>query len=292
MTQHQHIRRGGNLHRGLRAAALWAIVAVGVGGVALPAAAEGEVGRPTEQSWSFGGFFGTYDRGALQRGFLVYKDVCASCHSLNLLSYRNLGQEGGPEFSESQVKAIAAENSVQDGPDAEGEMFERPAKPSDRFVAPFANDNEARSVNNGAFPPDFSVIAKARKYHRGFPWWIIDLFTGYQEQGTDYIFALLNGYEEPPEHVTVQDGLSFNKYFPGQQIAMAPPLDDDAVEYTDGTPATVQQMSRDVVTFLMWAAEPHLEARKRMGFQVLIFLIVLAGLMFLVKKKIWSRVEH
>lgn len=283
---------GASLRRAVRAVALIGVVATAALGAASPANAQEGVGRPAVQDWSFGGFFGSYDRGALQRGFQVYTEVCASCHSLNLLSYRNLGEEGGPEFSEAQVKAIAAENSVQDGPNDEGDMFERPAKPSDRFVSPFANDNAARASNNGALPPDFSVIAKARKYHRGFPWWIIDLFTGYQEQGADYIYALLTGYEEAPEHVTVQDGLNYNKYFPGNQIAMAQPLDDDAVEYSDGSPATQQQMSADVVTFLMWAAEPHLEARKRLGFQVLIFLAVFAGLLFLVKKKIWSRVEH
>ena len=220
------------------------------------------------QSWSFQGVFGTYDRAALKRGFQVYSEVCAGCHSLKLVSYRHLGAVG---FSEDEVKAVAAEIEVVDGPNDEGEMFTRPGKPSDRFASPFANDMAARASNNGALPPDLSLMVKARK------------------GGPDYLYGLLTGYaEEPPEGVNVMEGMNYNKYFPGQQIAMAPPLSDGAVEYAEGIEATVDRHARDVVTFLAWAASPELEERKRLGVKVLLFLIVLTGMLYALKRQIWS----
>lgn len=242
--------------------------------LAAPANAAGEAPEIEAQNWSFNGFFGRFDRGSLQRGFQVYKEVCSSCHGMNLLFYRNLGQPGGPEFSEAQVKAIAAEDEVQDGPDDEGDMFERSALPKDRFKEPFANENQARASNGGAYPPDLSVIAKARP------------------KGPDYLYALLTGYVDAPAGVEVPDGMNYNRAFPGHLLAMAAPLSDDAVEYGDGTQATIAQMARDVTQFMMWAAEPTLEERKRIGFQVMIYLLILAGLMYFTTKKLWSRVDH
>ncbi|MDC0139257.1 cytochrome c1 [Hyphomicrobiales bacterium] len=255
------------------------------------AAGEG-VSKVKEQDWTFSGVFGYYDRGELQRGFQVYKEVCSSCHSMKYVYYRNLSEPGGPGFSVDEAKAIAAEFTVVDGPDASGDMFERNAVPSDKFVSPYDNDAMARMSNGGALPPDLSLIAKARSTERGFPLWIIDLFTGYQEQGVDYVYALLNGYKDMPSDFPLQDGMNYNKYYPGNQIAMYNPLSSDIVEYADGTEATVENMSKDVATFLMWTAEPKLEARKKMGFKVIIFLSLLAGLLYFSKKKIWARLDH
>ena len=263
-----------------------------LGFMVFPTLAAGVAERPEARDWSFGGVFGRYDRGELQRGFQVYIEVCSSCHSLKHVYYRNLGDDGGPGFSEAEVKAIAAKFEVTDGPNNSGEMFTRSALPRDPFVSPFANDAEARSINGGALPPDLSVITKARSIERGFPGWFVDLFTGYQEQGTDYTYALLSGYADKPKDFHLQDGMYYNKYFVGQQIAMPAPLSDDQVEYADGTSATVNQMAHDVTAFLMWTAEPKLEERKRLGFKVIVFLIVFSTLLFLTKKKIWSRVEH
>ena len=232
-------------------------------------AAEGD--KPPSRDWSFHGMFGTFDRGAVQRGFQVYQEVCAACHSLKLVAYRNLSGIG---LSEDQIKAIAAEFEVTDGPNDEGEMFQRPAKPSDRFVMPFANDNAARAANNGALPPDLSLVTKARK------------------GGADYLHALLTGYkEEPPAGVKLSEGMNYNVYFPGNQIAMAPPVADDAVEYADGTKATADQIASDITTFLAWAAEPELEERKRLGLKVLLFLIVLTAMMYALKRQVW-RDQH
>lgn len=270
-----------------------ALLTAGVIGGTLSAQAAGDANiEIAPQSWSFAGIFGYYDRGELQRGFQVYKEVCSSCHAMDYVSYRNLGEPGGPEFTEEQVKAIAAEYEVQDGPDEFGDMFSRPALPRDRFASPWRNENEARASNGGALPVDLSVITKARSYYRGTPWWFIDLFTGYQEHGADYIYALLTGYEDAPEGFELQEGMNYNAAFPGHQIAMAQPLYDDLIEYADGTPATVDQMAHDVTAFLMWTAEPHLEARKRIGFQVMIFLAIFAALLYLTKQKVWARVEH
>ena len=223
--------------------------------------------------WSFKGLFGKFDRATLQRGYQVYTEVCASCHSMKYLSYRNLSEEGGPEFSEAAAKAIAASFDVKDGPNADGEMFTRPGKLSDKFVMPYDNVKAAQAANGGAYPPDMSVLVKARG------------------GGVDYIYSLLQGYEDPPSGVTLDDGVYYNKYMYGNKIRMAAPLSDGIVEYGDGTNASVEQMSKDVTTFLMWAAEPHLEARHQMGFKAIVYLIILTILVYFSMKKIWSRVE-
>jgi cytochrome c1 len=257
-------------------------------GAAPARAAEQET--PPRQKWSFSGPFGKFDRGQLQRGFKVYREVCQTCHGLSLLAFRNLADPGGPEFTPAQAAAIAAEYKIPDGPNDQGEMFERPGRLADRFPKPFPNDALARLTNNGVVPPDFSVIAKARTYERGFPRFVIDIFTQFQEQGVDYITALLKGYEEPPAGFALPEGTQYNKYFPGHAIAMRKPVEDGRVDYTDGSPATLDQYAKDVSAFLAWAAEPHMEARKRIGFQVMFFLIVFAGLLYFVKKKVWSGV--
>jgi ubiquinol-cytochrome c reductase cytochrome c1 subunit len=246
-----------------------AAAVLGLAGIT-PALAAGDTPKPPSQSWSFGGFFGTYDRASAQRGFQVYKEVCSACHSLKLVAYRNLRALG---FNEDEVKAIAAGYEIQDGPNDQGEMFNRPGRPSDRFKSPFANDNAARATNGGALPPDLSLIVKARV------------------GGPDYLYGLLTGYDNPPSGVTLMSGMNYNKYFPGHQIAMAPPLNADAVTYADNTKATVQQMARDVTTFLNWAAEPELEARKTMGVKVILFLIVMTGLLYAAKRRVWAAVH-
>ena len=246
-----------------------------------PLHAAGETEKPTRQSWSFAGPLGTFDRAQLQRGFQVYREVCAACHSISKLAFRNLAEPGGPEFSPSQVQALAAEYKIKDFDD-KGEPIERDGRPADRFPRQFANTDAAAAVH-GVAPPDFSVIAKARSYSRGFPLFVLDAFPGmaYQEHGVDYIYALLMGYTNP-------DDLNWNKYFPGHAIKMAKPLSDGQVTYADGAPATESQYAKDVAAFLYWAAEPKMEERKRTGFNVMIFLIVFAGLMYFTKKKIWA----
>ena len=226
------------------------------------------------QNWSFNGFFGKFDRASLQRGYQVYTEVCASCHSMSLLSYRNLSEVGGPGFSEEEVKAIALKVEVLDGPNENGEMFKRPGKPSDKFVSPFANEKAARAANGGAYPPDMSVLVKARA------------------GGADYIYSVLMGYvDSPPKNIKLEDGVYYNKYMPGNKIKMPKPLNKDSVNYSDETVATEEQLAKDVTTFLTWASEPHLEVRKRLGFKTVIYLLILTVLVYLVKKKIWSRVE-
>ena len=241
-------------------------------GAATPALAAGDehISLPSV-NFSFNGMFGTYDRASAQRGFQVYREVCSACHSLRLVAYRNLRDLG---LTEEQVRVIAAAVQIQDGPNDEGQMYERPGRPSDRFRSPFPNAQAARSANNGALPPDLSVITKAR------------------EGGAAYIFGLLTGYGDPPAGTTVMEGMNYNRYFPGHQIAMAPPLNADQVQFADGTAATVPQMARDVATFLNWAAEPELETRHAMGLRILMFLAVLGGLVYAVKRKIWSNVPH
>jgi ubiquinol-cytochrome c reductase cytochrome c1 subunit len=252
---------------------------------------------PPRNDWTFAGPFGTFDKTQLQRGFKVYREVCASCHSMGLVSFRNLSQAGGPGFTDGQVKALAASYKVKDGPNDAGEMFERDGRPADRWPSPFPNKQAAAAANGGAIPPDFSVIAKARSYSRGFPLFLVDMFTQYQEHGVDYITALLTGYSDDTHGVEVPAGKYYNTYYPGNVIAMPKPLNDGQVEYPKGAdgrpqaPETVAQYSKDVSAFLMWAAEPKLEQRKETGFRVLMFLIVLAGLLYFTKKKIWSRVE-
>jgi ubiquinol-cytochrome c reductase cytochrome c1 subunit len=244
--------------------------------------------QPPRLKWSFAGPFGKFDKGQLQRGLKVYREVCQACHSLNLVAFRTLGQSGALGFSEGQIKTLAGEYQITDGPNDTGEMFQRPGRPSDYFPKIFANEQAARATHNGALPVDLSVIAKARTYEVGFPGFLIDIVRQYQENGVDYLHALLTGYENPPAGVELPPTQFWNKYYPGHRIAMRPPLEDNRVEYSDGTPQTVDQYSRDVTAFLMWAAEPHLEARKRIGFQVIIFLIVFAGLAYFTKKKIWA----
>ena len=223
--------------------------------------------------WSFKGLFGKFDRGALQRGYQVYTEVCSSCHSMKYVSYRNLAEKGGPEFTEAQAKAIAASFEVTDGPNEDGEMFTRPGKLSDKFVMPYENVKAAQAANGGAYPPDMSVLVKARG------------------GGANYIYSLLQGYEDPPMGISLDEGVHYNKFMYGNKIKMASPLSDGIVEYADGTEATVEQMSKDITTFLMWAAEPHLEARHQMGFKAILYLIILTILVYFSMKRIWSRVE-
>ena len=223
--------------------------------------------------WSFKGLFGKFDRASLQRGYQVYTEVCASCHSMKYVSYRNLAEKGGPEFSEEVVKAIASSFEVTDGPNADGEMFKRPGKLSDKFIMPYENVKAAQAANGGAYPPDMSVLVKARS------------------GGADYIYSLLQGYEDPPSNIILDDGVYYNKYMYGNKIKMSSPLSDGIVEYSDGTVASIEQMSKDITTFLMWAAEPHLEARHQMGFKAIVYLIILTVLVYFSMKKIWSRVE-
>lgn len=245
------------------------------------------------QDWSFAGPFGTFDQAQLQRGYKVYREVCASCHGMDLVAFRNLSDPGGPGFTEDEVKAIAAEYEIEDGPDEAGDMFMRPGRPSDHHPAPFENENAARASNNNAYPVDFSLVAKARHISSGFPGFIIDIFTQYQEAGPDYIYSLLTGYRDPPEGVEVGDGQYYNiSFVSGTALSMAPPLDDGFVEYTDGTPETLQQYSRDVSAFLMWAAEPKLMERKQTGLVVMIFLVAFAFLMYYSKRKLWADVDH
>lgn len=238
-----------------------------------PAAQAAEGVAVPEQQWSFDGIFGTFDRAALQRGYQVYREVCATCHAMDLLAFRHLQDPHGPNYGEEEVKAFAAEATVTDGPNDEGEMFERAGVPSDYFPAPFANEAAARYANGGAYPPDLSLIVKARA------------------GGADYLYALLTGYREPPADVEMNAGMYYNEYFPGHQIAMAPPLYADGVTYQDGTLATVEQMAHDVSVFLTWAAEPNLEVRKQTGVKVILFLLVMTGLLYAAKRKIWADVH-
>jgi ubiquinol-cytochrome c reductase cytochrome b/c1 subunit len=250
--------------------------------------------KPEVHAWSFAGVFGTYDKAQLRRGFKVYKEVCSTCHSIKMLAFRNLSQRGGPEFSEKEVAELAATYKVKDGPNEQGEYYDRPARPSDHVPPPFANEQAARAAMSGAYPPDMSVLAKARGYGRGFPTFLLDALPGlsYQEHGVDYVASLLKGYGEPPHGVTVPEGQFYNAYMPGNRIGMPPPLSDGAVTYDDGAPQTVDQYAKDVTAFLMWVAEPHLEARKHIGQAVLAFLIVFAALLYFTKRKIWADVAH
>lgn len=229
--------------------------------------AAGDAPKAPSQQWSFSGPFGHYDKAAMQRGYKVYREVCAACHSMKRVYFRNLEALG---YNESQIKNIASEYTIEDGPNDEGDMFERPRLPSDPLPSPFANDKAAAFANGGALPPDLSLITKARA------------------NGPNYIYALMTGYQEPPHGAEVVDGKYWNKYFPGHNISMAPPLMDGQVGYEDGTPETVDQYSRDLVQFLMFAADPHMEARKKAGFRVILFLLVFAGIMYSVKRRVWA----
>lgn len=274
-----------------RIAAAGLAVALLAGAVTSATASGGDTEKPVRQSWSWSGPFGTFDRAQLQRGYKVYKEVCANCHSMNLVAFRNLSDKGGPEFTADQVKALAATFTVKDGPNDKGEMFERPGRPADRFPAPFPNPETAKA-SLGGVPPDLSLLAKARSYERGVMLSLVDLVTQYQEHGVDYISSLLTGYAEAPHGVTVGEGLNYNKYFPGGQLSMAPPLNPDQVDYTDGTKGTVEQYAKDVAAFMMWAAEPKMEERKRIGAYFMLLMILLAGFTYFTKKKVWSDVVH
>ena len=222
------------------------------------------------QNWSFDGLFGTFNQAQLRRGFEVYNTVCAACHSLSLVAYRNLADVG---LSEEEIRTLAASKEMPGEPDEDGSPTTRPALPSDRIVPPFPNDNAARAANNGALPPDLTLMVKARL------------------GGADYLYSLLTGYTEPPAGVEVQEGLYYNSAFAGHQIAMPPPLSEGQVQYADGTEASVEQMSRDVTAFLAWTAEPELEARKRLGVKVVLFLILLTAMLYAIKRKVWADVH-
>ncbi len=223
--------------------------------------------------WSFTGVFGTFDRAALQRGFQIYSEICSNCHSMKLLHYRDLEGPGGLGYSEDEVKAIAAQKQVTDGPNDQGQMFQRPARPSDAFVSPFPNEQAARYANNGALPPDLSLIIKARA------------------GGPNYVYGILTGFRSPPPNVKMASGMQYDLYFPGHQIAMPPPLADNSVSFADGTPATLDQEAHDVVTFLTWASEPKMEERKETGAKVMLFLLAMTGVLYGAKRKIWSQVH-
>ncbi len=264
-----------------------------------PARAAGEAIDIPRQEWTFSGMTGYFDRAQLRRGYLVYKNVCASCHGMRQLYYRNLSEPGGPEFSEARMREFAAEALVRDGPNEDGEMFERPGTPADKFVSPYPNEQAAAVANGGAIPPDLSVMAKARAIAGANSWyvepfyWAQDVLTGYQEQGADYLYALLIGYRDtPPEDFNLLPGLYYNDYFPGHQIAMPQPLYPDMVPYEDGTEATVENYAKDLTAFMMWAAEPTMEERKKMGLSVMIYLSIFALLLYLSKRTLWRRTPH
>jgi ubiquinol-cytochrome c reductase cytochrome c1 subunit len=302
-------KRGNRMERAFRALSLASLLTMAAVG---SASAQQEDGKPSSsaaavpeehyqiprQNWTFGGLLGYFDEQQLRRGYLVYKSVCANCHNMRLLSYRNLGQPGGPAFPKEEVEAIAAEVQVADGYNDQGAVNMRPGKPSDPFQWRFKNEKEAAAALNGAVPPDLSLMAKARTVEREFAWYAFpyimlkDLATQYQEQGPDYIYALLTGYSDPPPGDKVAEGLYYDKAFPGHQLAMPQPLTDGAVDYADKTPNTLDQEARDVTAFLAWAAEPHLVERKKLGLWVLIYLGVLAVLLFIAKKTLWRNIEH
>jgi len=262
------MKRAFALRRGLLGAA--ATVAIILGGVSIASVNAAEEIEFPKQDWPFSGMFGTYDRASLQRGYQVYKEVCSSCHGLYQLSYRNFADLG---FNPDEVKALAAEAQVTDGPNDEGQMFQRAGRPSDKVIRPFPNEQAARAANNGAYPPDLSLIVKAR------------------EGGPDYVYAVLNGYQPAPADVKMADGMNYNMAFAGHQIAMPQPLQDGQVTFGDGSPNKLPDEARNVVTFLAWAAEPEMEARKRMGVHVLMFLVVAAGLLYAAKRKIWADIH-
>ncbi len=282
----------------LAAGLLLAIVPAAAWAAEQAAGQAGEHYEVPQQEWTFGGLFGYFDKQQLRRGYKVYKEVCSNCHNLGLLSYRNLGEPSGPAFSPEEVKAIAAEVQVFEGFDEQGNIAMRIGRPADNFVWKFKNAKEAAAAFGGAVPPDLSLITRARGIEREFAWYAFplvmlkDLATQYQEQGADYVYALLNGYTEQPAGKKIAESLNYNRAFPGNQLAMPKPLSDGQVEFADGTPNTLDQEARDVTTFLAWAAEPHLAERKKMGLWVFVYLAVLAGLLLLSKKTLWRNIEH
>lgn len=263
-------------------------------------AAEGGHAHIERQTWSFGGFTGQYDKAQLQRGFQIYKDSCVYCHGLKRVRFRNLFEPGGPEFPEDAVKALAQTwpNKVVDGPNDDGKMFDREPKPFDPILGPYKNEKEARAGQNGAYPPDLSLIAKARNVEYTGTWWahpfsmLRDVATGYQEGGPDYIYALLTGYGEAPADVKLADGMQYNAAFPGHQIAMPPPLAKDAfIKYQDGK-GSLDDNARDIAAFLAWAADPSLNARKSTGWLVMLYLLVTTLLLYAGKRTLWSKIPH
>jgi len=224
-----------------------------------------------EQNWSFSGLFGTFDKSSAQRGFQVYREVCSGCHGMRLMSYRNLSALG---YNENELKALAAQFEVKDGPNDDGEFFTRPGRPSDKFVSPYENENAGRAANGGAYPPDLSLIVKARP------------------DGANYLHALLIGYEEAPKGVKVPDGMYYNKYYSGNLIAMPQPLYEDGVDYFDGTKASEKQMAKDVTAFLAWAAEPEMEERKKLGVIVVLFLFIFSLLAYFSMKQVWAPIKR
>lgn len=266
---------------------VFAFAAVALGGAMVQAAED--YPHTDQQDWSFAGVFGTYDQNQLRRGFQVYREVCSSCHGLEYISFRNLHEDGGPEYSEDQVRALAAQYTVADEMADGGE---REGVPADRWPNPFPSQQIAAEANGGKAPPDLSLMAKARGIHMDFPWWVFNYFTAYQEAGADYIYNLLVSYEEPPAGVELDPGLHYNSYYSGHAIAMANPLSDGIVTYADdATPETVEQYSRDIAAFLQWTADPHMVSRKSTGFVVILFLVGLSVLMYLVKRRIWRDVH-
>ncbi len=247
---------------------LAAVLAAGlIGG---PALAQDEPPLPNEQ-WSFSGLFGSFDLAAAQRGFWVYKNVCSNCHSMTQMHYRDLAGIG---LNEAEITAIAASEQVPKGVNDQGQPVQGPALPADQFRSPFANPEAARAALGGALPPDLSLIVNAREGH------------------ADYVYGILTGFVPAPKGFEVPAGRYYNEYFPGHLIAMPPPLHDGLVQYADGTKATVPQMAHDVVTFLEWTANPELVQRKQIGVRVVLFLLLLTGLTYAAKRKVWADVPH
>ncbi|TGQ71394.1 MAG: cytochrome c1 [Mesorhizobium sp.] len=281
----------------LTSLALIGLVVAGTGAIAAEEAHNAAapthfpINEPKEMDWSFTGPFGTYDKAQLQRGLKVYKEVCSACHSMDLVAFRTLSDLG---YNEAQIKSLAASYTIHDGPNDAGEMFDRPGKPSDHFPAPFANVEAAAASNGGAAPPDMSLLAKARGVERGFPQFVFDIFTQYDAGGPDYIHSLLTGYDQtPPAGMVIPEGTHYNPYFmSGVSLKMPKPLSDGQVTYDDGAPQTIDQYSRDVSAFLTWAAEPHMEDRKKTGFRVLVFLLLFGALVYMTKRKVWEGVAH
>lgn len=282
-----------------------ALAGIGLAGPAFAASGEHHF-EYLRQKWSFGGFLGHYDKAQLQRGFQVYQQVCSNCHALSRVRWRNLTEPGGPEFPVEAVKKVAAEwpnrplevNDAGEYADRKGNLLTRTPLLSDPILGPYRNDKEARAAQNGALPPNLSVIAKARDLHNGGFWlahigkMAADIASGYQEGGPDYIYNLLTNYADPPADMKIADGMNYNRAYPGNQIAMVPPLSkDNFVKYQDGS-GSLEENAHDVAAFLEWAADPKLNERKAMGWQVLLYLLVTSVLLYLGKKRVWADVAH
>lgn len=282
-----------------RAKTALAACMMGLGLASATSALAAEGGHPVidRQKWSFGGFLGKYDDNQLQRGFRVYQEVCSRCHGLSRVYFRNLAESGGPGFPEAAVKSLAATFQYNDLPNDQGKVLKRPGRLTDPLPSPYANPEEARAAQNGALPPDLSLIVKARAAEADTPFYRVpdkmlkDIATGYQEGGADYLFAFLSGYADPPAGVKVGDFMNYNKAFPGHQTAMPNPFlgGPGLVKYDDGTPETIENYQRDVTAFLAWASDPRLEERKRMGMLVMFYLLITAILFGLAKRRIWAK---